>query len=327
MEFRMESIYYSPKGYWKGKSAINKLANAAHVTRTTAANWLSKQAIWQIYLPAPKKINYSHFDVRIPNEVHQADILVLPHEGIYKYALTVVDIASRYKEAEPLRNKSSNETSIAFKKIYQRGPLNWPNLLQVDPGKEFKGEVLLLMKKHNVSIRQGHTAIHRDQAIVERFNRTLAERLFGYQYAREFILNKRSREWVKRLPSVINALNNEVTRTINLKPNIAIKKKYINPNHQLTIGHDALLQPLIGRNVTVRYLYEPGELEGGTRRATDPIWSITTHTISSITRSQDSKGFLYRPAIYKLDSTAPQRGFTYEQLQVIPEDTQSPNPN
>jgi len=224
----MESIYYSPKGFWKGKSAIDKLANAAHVTRATASNWLSKQAIWQIYLPGPKYINYSFFDVKIPNEVHQADILYLPHDDIYKYALTVVDIASRYKEAEPLKNKSSSETSNAFKKIYQRGPLNWPNLLQVDPGREFQGDVLSTMKHHNVIIRQGHTSIHRDQAIVERFNRTLAERLFGYQYARESIQIsseiKRSREWVKILPSVISALNNEITRTINMKPNNAIKK-------------------------------------------------------------------------------------------------------
>ena len=71
-------------------------------------------------------------------------------------------------------------------------------------------------------------------------------------------------------------------------------------------------------DVTVRYLYEPGELEGGKARATDPIWSVTTHKISTITRSTG------RPAIYKLDSTAPQRGFTREQLQVIPDDTQLP---
>ena len=32
-----------------------------------------------------------------------------------------------------------------------------------------------------------------------------------------------------------------------------------------------------------------------------------------------------RPAIYKLDSTAPQRGLTREQLQVIPDDTQLPS--
>jgi len=95
----MESMYYSPMGYWKGKAAINKLANAAKVKKTTAKDWLSKQAIWQIYLRRPSKINFSHFDVTVPNQVHQADLLFLPHDSGYKYALTVVDIASRFKQA------------------------------------------------------------------------------------------------------------------------------------------------------------------------------------------------------------------------------------
>ena len=308
----MESIYYSPRGYWKGKAAIDKLASAAKVTKATAAKWLSKQAIWQIYLPPPKQINFSHFDVIVPNEVHQADLLFLPHDNGYKYALTVVDVASRYKQAEPLKTKSSTEVASAFERIYRRGPLRWPNLLQVDPGKEFQGAVKTVMNHHNVIIRRGHIALHRDQAIVERFNRTLAERLFGYQYAKEFIQTKRSREWVKRLPGVIAALNNEITRPINMKPNNAIKKKYIPGTSKKDFS-----QPIL-TNVTVRYLYEPGELEGGTARATDPIWSVTTHRISTITRSTG------RPPIYKLDSTAPQRGFTREQLQVIPDDTQLP---
>ena len=47
------------------------------------------------------------------------------------------------------------------------------------------GAVSQLMEKHSVKIRRGRTEIHRDQGVVERFNRTLAERLFGYQYAKE----------------------------------------------------------------------------------------------------------------------------------------------
>ena len=109
---------------------------------------------------------------------------MLPHDNDYKYALTLVDVASRYKQAEPLKTKSATEVASAFETIYRRGPLRWPNLLQVDPGKEFQGVVASTMKHHSVTIRRGHTALHRDQAIVERFNRTLAERLFGYQYAK-----------------------------------------------------------------------------------------------------------------------------------------------
>ena len=71
-------------------------------------------------------------------------------------------------------------------------------------------------------------------------------------------------------------------------------------------------------NATVRYLYKPGELEGGKKRSTDPIWSITTHKMYSMVSAE------HRTTYYKLDPTAPQRCITREQLQVIPDDTQLP---
>ena len=83
------------------------------------------------------------------------------------------------------------------------------------------------MEKHKTYIRRGRTEIHRDQAIVERFNRTLAERLFGHQYAVEMLLpeGKQSTEWVKRLPDVVSALNNEVTSLIGKKKNRCCNKE------------------------------------------------------------------------------------------------------
>ena len=38
---------------------------------------------------------------------------------------------------------------------------------------------------------------------------------------------KRSTEWVKRLPEVVNALNNEVTSLIGKKPSVAVKEKAV----------------------------------------------------------------------------------------------------
>jgi len=55
------------------------------------------------------------FDEDEPNAVHQADLLYLPHDRVgrrtYKYALMVVDVASRYKEAEPLTDKTAAEVA------------------------------------------------------------------------------------------------------------------------------------------------------------------------------------------------------------------------
>ena len=79
------------------------------------------------------------------------------------------------------------------------------------------GALSQLMEKYTVKIRRDRTEIHRDQDVVERFNRILAERLFGYQYAKELENpHKRNREWVKRLPEVIKALNAETKKPLLL---------------------------------------------------------------------------------------------------------------
>ena len=280
--------------------------------------WLYKKANWQIYLPAPRYVPRPKFDVTTPNSVHQADLLFLSHDKpprgrrIYKYALTVVDIASRYKEAEPLTSKDSGEVSKAFQSIYRRSPLTWPQMLQVDQGREFMGGVTKEMEKHKTYIRRGRTEIHRDQAIVERFNRTLAERLFGHQYAVEMLLpeGKRSTEWVKRLPDVVGALNNEVTSLFGKKPAVAIKEKavYSKPSTKYN------------RPVGVaekNFLYQPGELEGGTKGATDPIWSLKVYQVVE-NRTKPNELVVY----YLSDG--PRRGFVREELLVVPPNTQLP---
>ena len=151
-------IYYSPKGYWKGFAAVKRLAAAAGVSTEVALDCLKKQAIWQISLPPPKHIPRPIFDVTVPNKVHRAGG---PHDRpgrgrkLYKYALTIVDVASRYKEAEPLATKEAKEVADDLSRIYSRGTLTWPKLLQVDPGREFMGVVNTLLAKHNTKVKRG----------------------------------------------------------------------------------------------------------------------------------------------------------------------------
>ena len=109
----MAKIYYSPKCFWKWLPAVEKLAKEAKVSKQQALGFLKKQALWHIYWPPPKKIIRPRYDASIPNEIHQAELLLLPHDTVnrktYKYALTVVDIESRYKDAGPMTSKDSKE--------------------------------------------------------------------------------------------------------------------------------------------------------------------------------------------------------------------------
>ena len=184
MDATFTKIYYRPEGYWRGETAVNKLSSAAGSTKAEARQWLQQQPIYQIYLPPPTKITRPKFIEDKPNAVHQADILFLPHDKykrkVYKYALQVVDLATRYNSSRPLVTKSSSDVLLAFEHIYGNTPLKWPKLLQVDPGTEFKGAVTAAFAKHVTRIRRGITNLHRNQAVVERFNKTLSEKVFAW---------------------------------------------------------------------------------------------------------------------------------------------------
>ena len=68
--------------------------------------------------PSKKAKLYNHFNISRPMEMFQMDLLFLPEDKGYNYALTVVDCASRYKAARVLRSKSSAEVLENFIDIY-----------------------------------------------------------------------------------------------------------------------------------------------------------------------------------------------------------------
>ena len=93
---------------------------------------------------------------------------------------------------------------------------------------------------------------------------SLAERLFGHQYAVEMRLpeGQRSTAWVKRLSEVVAALNNEVTSLTGQKPAVDIKEKNVSAKpstpYLRPVGEREKKLPSL---VNVRFLYQPGELE------------------------------------------------------------------
>ena len=126
MDKKFKQIYYSDGGYWRGKSAVQKLVKASGSTKEEAERWLLKQPLYQIYLPAPKYVPRPNASMSLfakLNDIHQSDLLSLPHDKFkkktYKYALNIVDVASRYKGSYQLTSKYAKEVAQAFQWIYE----------------------------------------------------------------------------------------------------------------------------------------------------------------------------------------------------------------
>ena len=329
-------FFYQPTGYFFNAKALRDACQKKgyKFKLSEIKKWLINQSEWQKYAPAPKFISWvSYGKISRPNCVHQADILFLTHDHykqkIYKAVLNIVDCASRYKASVPLTSKKSSEVTKAFKKIYNSSsiPLTWPKLLTIDGGKEFMGETSKIMEAHNVTIRVISAYSHRGLALVERFNKTLAEILYKVQYAVENITSnpKLIRAWVKHLPKVIDYLNNYPTRLIRapgsskwgLAPNEAIKLEKVesrpSTKYKRPVGKNE--ENKLKKGDTVRYLLANAEWEGGMenqKRATDPVWSPSLHKICKIVVTKNE------PVLYYLDGEfAPTRGFVYEELMLI----------
>ena len=132
-------------------------------------------------------------------------------------------------------------------------------------------------------------------------------------------LRVRGQQWVKRLPAVIAALNGEVNRLTGKRPSDAIKAKAVaqKPSSVVPDRPVGLKEQKLPSGVGVRYLYQPGELEGGRHRATNPMWSLGVYRLGrSVTKPEEL-------VLYYLQD-GPPRGFVREELLVVPTDTQLP---
>ncbi|GAM23099.1 hypothetical protein SAMD00019534_062740 [Acytostelium subglobosum LB1] len=172
-------------------------------------DYLDKQELYKLYLQ-PKKdkgLNMPHYQVFETGLKQQADLLFLPDDDGFKYALVVVDLGNRLTDAEPLKNISSAAVKQAFETIYKRGILVMPKQIQTDPGGEFEGETKKYFKDKGVFLRYGVPGRHRMQAMVEARNKTLGTVLMKRMTAQEMLTGETSKHWVEDLPKVIKAMN------------------------------------------------------------------------------------------------------------------------
>ena len=279
MDEKFKQIYSFDEGYWRGKSTIQKLSTASGSRKEEADknDYCNNRCTKYIYQHQNTFLGPMLVCHYLPNQM----IFIRQTFSIYHMTDTR---RSRYKGSYQLATKNSKDVAQAFQWIYENTPLTYTKTLIIDDGKGFYGDTTKLMEKDDVIIQRGDPSQHRSQGIVKGFNRMLADRLFSYQYHKELEdPSKSNREWVSRLQNVVSALNDEKTGLIGMKPIDAIKETLVKQEFSQPIKNYE--KRLINIGTKVRYLYEPGELEGQQyrderrKRSTDPIWSVDVYKI------------------------------------------------
>ena len=287
---------------------LNKIPKRADV--------LKHQELYQLYT-TPKKDtkgkSMPHIDKDDidPKAILQADLIYLPDDKGFRFALVCVDINTGYTDAEPIKERDAETTLKAFKKITSREPLkDAPRyVLQTDGGSEFKGVFHTYVIKKGIAHRYGKAGRSRQQAVVEQRNKIIGRALFYRMTAQELITDQDSKQWTKRLPTLIKVINMYHKEKNDRKK----KKKKEKDSLPPSVDNNTILLS-VGQPVRV-ILDKPlstfgQQISGNNFRATDIRWS---RKISYITNILLNGG---QPPLYQLDDkVAP--AYTRNQIQPV----------
>ena len=131
------------------------------------------------------------------------------------FALTCIDAFSRYAWVEPMKNKTAEESKKALERIIAKG--RKPAIIYSDGGSEFKGVFEKYCQENQIIIIINQNAPHIKAAIVERFNRTIKQkmwRVFTY-------LGKK--QYSNILQKLVQSYNNSFHRSIGTAPSKVTK--------------------------------------------------------------------------------------------------------
>lgn len=210
----LSDLYYKPSSP-VSFSAPEKLYDAAKkknlfVTLKDVRHWLSRQLAYTSFRNKRDKIKRRKVVVRGLRHQYQADLMDMSalkskNDG-FKFLLTVIDCFSRLAAVVPIKSKHAINVLNGMKVAFDR--LGVPDKLQTDQGKEFWN---YQMKAYLQTL--GVILFYTDQELkaqmVERFNRTIREKIKKYMKANQTL------RYVDVLPRLVQSYNHSPHRGLH----------------------------------------------------------------------------------------------------------------
>ena len=212
-----------------------------------------------------------------------------------KYLLTIIDVFSKYGWIVPLKQKTGIAVANALEQVFRERK---PEKLWVDKGKEF----------YNKDVRKLITIYSTENeeksSVVERWNRTMKERMFKY-----FSANN-TRKYIGVLDEMVRQYNNTKHSSIKMTPVEASEKKNENKvwlNLYDDRIYDQEIKPKFRVGDKVRITKKKGLFEKGyTPRWTEEVFTVsaiqytdpTTYKIADL-NGEEIQGTFYEEELQK----------------------------
>ena len=167
------------------------------------------------------------------------------HNDGYRFLLTVIDVLSKYAWVVPLKDKTGKSLVDALDVVFKKDG-RVPERLQTDAGKEFLNkEFQRFLTSKNVL----HFVTYNETKaqIVERFNRTLKNRMWRY------FTFQNGRRYVEVLPSLVEGYNKAYHPSIGTAP-----ERVTRINAQ-DIWHRFYGKDFVKRSTRVRFKFKVGD--------------------------------------------------------------------
>ena len=288
----LDNLYYNVKTGFVG---IDQLKRRSELPRKTVKNYLLEQETYTKHRPAVQKFPTRKVIVYSIDHQHQADLVDMrslsKHNDDFNYIMTVIDVLSKFAYAVPIKRKTGDHITEAFKTIYRHRK---PKLLQTDHGSEFiNSKTQALLKSLNIEWFETYNETKAQ--IVERFNRTLKDRMYRYFTA------KSTKRWIDILPDLVNNYNSSYHSSIKMTPIEALD----NPRKALENLHsqrDTKGKPKFTPGNFVRISKYRGKFKRGyTANYTDEVFVVTdvlkttptTYQIADIRKADKIIGTFY----------------------------------
>lgn len=188
------------------------------ITSKKIKEWLQHQDVVTPHTQQNQKFPRNHYTIFNIDDLWEFDLCdmksLTKHNNDYKYIKSVIDTFSKYAWMVPLKNKTGVQVTTALRKVITTSGRK-PRNIQSDKGTEFKNSTLSSFLKSQ-GIKQNFPMLQSLQkaAIVERFNRTMKEKMFKYFTYK----GKDFRTYVNVLQDLVDSYNNTRHTAIKMAP-------------------------------------------------------------------------------------------------------------